>query len=78
MTKGWTSAALFFAAAGIAALGLGLFVYPVYPALVWTLLFLCWACYRLRMRAVAQFSSLAAGRSAAPASHWPDDEDESA
>jgi hypothetical protein len=42
--------------AAIAAIGLGIYVYPVSPTLVWCLLFLCWACYRLRMRAVALFS----------------------
>ncbi len=37
------------------AAGLGLYVYPDQPALIWFLLALCWACYRLRMRAVAMF-----------------------
>ena len=48
---------LLFAAAGwlAVAAGLGLYVYPDRPALVWFLLALCWACYRLRMRAVALF-----------------------
>ena len=47
---------LFAAAVWLAvAAGLGLYVYPDRPALVWFLLALCWACYRLRMRAVALF-----------------------
>jgi len=44
-------------AAAVVAVGLGVYVYPVSPTLVWCLLFLCWACYRLRMRAVALFGS---------------------
>ena len=44
-------------AATAAAVGLGIYVYPVSPTLVWCLLFLCWACYRLRMRAVALFGA---------------------
>jgi len=38
-----------------AAAGLGLYVYPHRPVLVWLLLGLCWACYRLRLRALALF-----------------------
>ena len=47
---------VFFAVAAVVACGMGLVVYPAYPALVWALLFVCWACYRLKMRAVAQFA----------------------
>jgi hypothetical protein len=41
----------------LAAIGFGHYVYPERPVLVWSLLFVCWACYRLRMRAVALFGS---------------------
>jgi hypothetical protein len=44
------------ALAVVAAVGLGLYVYPDKPYVVWTMLFLCWACYRLRMRAEALFN----------------------
>jgi hypothetical protein len=44
-------------AATVAAVGLGIYVYPAQPTLVWCLLFLCWACYRLRMRALALFGA---------------------
>ena len=44
-------------AATVVAVGLGVYVYPVSPTLVWCLLFLCWVCYRLRMRAVALFGT---------------------
>ncbi len=44
--------ALFFVAA---AVGLGLFVFPERPYLAWGLLFFCWACYRLRLRALRLF-----------------------
>ena len=60
---------LFFVAAAVIACGLGLMVYPAYPALVWVLLFVCWACYRLKMRAAAQFAHLRP-------SNLPADEDE--
>ena len=29
----------------------GLYVYPAQAAVVWGLLFLCWICYRLKLRA---------------------------
>lgn len=51
----------FWAAVWLAvAAGLGLYVYPERPALVWFLLALCWACYRLRLRlrAVARFGKV--------------------
>jgi len=38
-----------------AAVGLGLYVFPQRPYLAWCLLFLCWACYRLRLRALRLF-----------------------
>ena len=34
-----------------AAVGLGLYVFPERPWIGWALLFFCWACYRLKMRA---------------------------
>lgn len=36
------------------AVGIG-YLYTIQAALVWGLLFLCWACYRLRLRAIALF-----------------------
>lgn len=45
-------AALFPVAATV---GLGLYVFPERPSLAWGLLFLCWACYRLRLRALRLF-----------------------
>jgi|GEM_PF-2692486 hypothetical protein len=35
----------------IAAVGLGLYVFPEQPWIGWALLFFCWGCYRLKMRA---------------------------
>ena len=45
--------------AGLAAasVGLGLYVYPTRPALVWALLVVCWGCYRLSLRARARFGT---------------------
>jgi hypothetical protein len=43
-------------AAVVAAIGMGIYVYPQRPWLVWTLLFFCWLCYRLKMRAHALYS----------------------
>ena len=40
-----------------AAVGLGLYVYPTRPGLVWALLLVCWACYRLSLRARARFGA---------------------
>lgn len=34
---------------------LAYFVYPTHPALVWTLLGLCWVCFRLGLRAQKMF-----------------------
>ncbi len=42
---------LMFAVIAAVALGYGIYVYPQYPALVWVMLFVCWACYRLGLRA---------------------------
>lgn len=39
----------------LTAAGLGLYVYPTRPGLVWVLLAVCWVCYRLQMRAAALF-----------------------
>ena len=37
------------------AMGMGLYVYPSRPTLVWTLLAVCWICYRLHRKAQARF-----------------------
>lgn len=37
------------------AAAFGFYVYPAKPTLVWALLGLLWACYRLRLRALALF-----------------------
>lgn len=76
MTKKWGSGVVFLAAAALAAVGMGMYVYPACPALVWMLLFVCWACYRLRLRAVAQFGSAAALHRIADASALEGDEAE--
>ena len=47
--------AVFLAALLLAAAGMGLYVYPTRPTLVWALLGLCWGCYRLTLRAQALF-----------------------
>lgn len=39
------------------AAGMGLYVYPTRPALVWGLLLLCWCCYRLSRHAQARFGA---------------------
>ncbi len=39
----------------VMAVAMGFYVYPTRPALVWTLLAVCWMCYRLRLRAEARF-----------------------
>jgi hypothetical protein len=46
---------VFIAAVLLAVIGLGLYVYPTRPVLVWALLGLCWGCYRLSLRAQALF-----------------------
>ena len=48
----------------LAAAGLGLYVYPTQPELVWSLLFVCWACYRLRLLALARFGPAPARQTA--------------
>ncbi len=35
----------------VTATGIGFYVYQTHAYLVWGLLFLCWACYRLTLRA---------------------------
>ena len=79
MKKVWNNTTVFVIATALAAGAVAVIVYPVFPALVWILLFLCWASYRLRLIAIARFGANAAfARSAtnASASYWPDDEDE--
>lgn len=49
------SGLLIFAFVAFAAVAFGQYVYPHQPVLVWGLLFFLWACYRLRMLAVARF-----------------------
>lgn len=39
----------------IVSVGIGLYVYDTHPYLVWGLLFLCWLCFRLKMRADSLF-----------------------
>ena len=41
----------------LAAAGMGLYVYPTRPALVWALLLFCWGCYRLSRRARTLFEA---------------------
>jgi|GEM_PF-4629311 hypothetical protein len=43
--------------AGAIAAGIAWYVYPVNPTLVWILLFLCWGCYRLHLRAKSLFEA---------------------
>ena len=39
----------------VAAIGLGLYVFPTNQYIAWGLLFLCWLCFRLSLRAKALF-----------------------
>ncbi len=41
------------------AVGIGLYVYHTHPYVVWGLLFLCWACFRLKLRADTLFGERA-------------------
>jgi hypothetical protein len=40
-----------------AAVGMGFYVYPQRPWLVWALLLFCWLCYRLKRRAEALYGA---------------------
>lgn len=51
---------LFLCFCVIVVAGVGFYVYHSHAYLVWGLLFLCWVCYRLKLRA----DNLFAGRSA--------------
>lgn len=42
---------LFLCFCAAVAAGIGLYVYHTHTYLVWGLLFLCWLCFRLKMRA---------------------------
>lgn len=53
------------------AVGIG-YLYTIQAALVWGLLFLCWACYRLRMRALALFGPQASTNGLRPAAQAAD------
>ena len=44
-------------AAILAAVGMGFYVYPQRPWLVWVLLLFCWLCYRLKRRAEIEFGA---------------------
>lgn len=44
------------AALGAVIMTTSIYVYHINPVVVWTLLFVCWACYRLKMRADTLFS----------------------
>lgn len=46
---------LFLCFCAVVAAAIGLYVYHTHAYLVWGLLFLCWACYRLKMRADTLF-----------------------
>ena len=63
MMKKVLSFAALLLAAGVIAGGFGMYVYPARPTVVWTLLFVCWACYRLHLRAVCLFGGLKHGES---------------
>ncbi len=79
MKKVWNNTTLFMITTALASVAVGAIVYPVFPALVWVLLFLCWASYRLRLIAIARFGTTAAtahSGTSASSSYWPDDEDE--
>lgn len=41
----------------LAAIGMGIYVYPQRPWLVWVLLLFCWLCYRLKRRAEAMYGA---------------------
>ncbi len=60
--------ALFFL--GI-SLGLAFYVYPTHPVLVWVLLGLCWACFRLGLRAQKLFRAHGAKSEPTLAVHSP-------
>lgn len=44
------------AALAVVASAMGFYVYPTHPILVWSLLAVCWVCYRLALRARALFA----------------------
>jgi hypothetical protein len=46
---------LFLCFCVIVAAGIGFYVFPTHAYLVWGLLFLCWACFRLKLRADSLF-----------------------
>lgn len=46
---------LFLCVCVVIATGIGLYVYQSHPYLVWGLLFLCWLCFRLKLRADTLF-----------------------
>jgi hypothetical protein len=48
---------LFIVFCGVAALLYALYIYPTHPYLVFGLLFLCWGCYRLMLRAEKLFGN---------------------
>ncbi|MBC8101634.1 MAG: hypothetical protein H7Z41_03505 [Cytophagales bacterium] len=52
---------------GVAA-ALAYYVYPSHPVLVWGLLGLCWACFRLSLRAKKLFGTTPPEQTAVPAS----------
>ncbi|MES2460758.1 MAG: hypothetical protein V4671_09245 [Armatimonadota bacterium] len=52
------------------SVGLAFYVYPTHPVLVWVLLGLCWACFRLGLRAQKLFRSQSANNSSS-APHLP-------
>ncbi|GAB4453862.1 MAG: hypothetical protein OHK0029_07510 [Armatimonadaceae bacterium] len=51
--------------AALVALVFVVYVYPISPLAVWALLFLCWGCYRLHLRARALFDASSARPAAA-------------
>lgn len=56
MARRLFSSLIWVVLAGMVAIGYGAYVYHSAPVVVWGLLFFCWTCYRLRMRAIALFS----------------------
>ncbi|MDX2284048.1 MAG: hypothetical protein NW241_07785 [Bacteroidia bacterium] len=56
MVKRTTTIVAVMVVSGLLALGYGHFVYPVNPLIVWALLFFCWLCYRLHLRARRTFA----------------------